>query len=223
MKAVNQALSLSRWQTWQRQLPEEQLVNHTGGGASITDGRKGDIKIIIMRKQSGLPAPIWGCYFSSNLQEPPRSHVSIRSCLTRISVLTAWADRLPVRGWADCRLVCGIYWGSQTEGPPNESSTAFQPAPSPASASCKKGKKKKTGGEINSGTKSRGAIYVDWAGVVEEVRVGWCFYRKIVTVGLDLSSLHSVASFWFHFSYKINNKSPSEARWCVDSRSCFEA
>lgn len=143
MKTVNQALSLSRWQTWQRQLPEEQLVNHTGGGASITDGRKGDIKIIIMRKQSGLPAPIWGCYFSFNPQEPPRSHLSIRSCLTRISVLTAWADRLPVRGWADCRLVCGIYWGSQTEGPPIESSTAFQPAPSPASASCKKREEQK--------------------------------------------------------------------------------
>lgn len=142
MKAVNRASSLSHWQTWQRQLPEEQLVNHTGGRASITDGRKSDIKIIIMRKQSGLPASIWGCNFSFNPQEPPHSHVSMRSCPTHISALTAWVDCLPVRGWADCRLVCGIYWGSQTEGPPIESSTAFQPALSPASASCRKEEQK---------------------------------------------------------------------------------
>lgn len=47
-------------------------------------------------------------------------------------------DHVPGRGWVDCRHVCGIYWGSQTEGPPTEFSKAFQPAPSPASVSCRK-------------------------------------------------------------------------------------
>lgn len=47
-------------------------------------------------------------------------------------------DHVPGRGWVDCLLVCGIYWGSQTEGPPTEFSKAFQPAPSPASVSCRK-------------------------------------------------------------------------------------
>lgn len=51
MKAVEQVLSLSHWQTWQRKLPEEQqLANHTWGGcASDTVGGKGDIKLRIMK------------------------------------------------------------------------------------------------------------------------------------------------------------------------------
>lgn len=56
MKTVEQVLSLSHWQTWQRNLPEEQqLANHTWGGcASKTDRGKGDIKLRIMK----LPALI---------------------------------------------------------------------------------------------------------------------------------------------------------------------
>lgn len=44
---------------------------------------------------------------------------------------------VPATGWVGCPPACGIYWGSRTEGPPIEFSTAFQPAPSPASASCR--------------------------------------------------------------------------------------
>lgn len=49
---------------------------------------------------------------------------------------TTSLGHLPVRESGGCLLVCGICWGSRTEGLPTELSTAFQPAPSPASVSC---------------------------------------------------------------------------------------
>lgn len=61
MRAARRALSLSHWQTWQHKLPEEQqLVNHTLEAVPATlREKKGDIKIRILRKCSGLPALIW--------------------------------------------------------------------------------------------------------------------------------------------------------------------
>lgn len=82
----------------------------------------------------------------------PSPHLTVQVQTCGFKTGLSEGDRVPVRGCAGCPLVCGIYWGSRTEGPPNESSTTFQPAPSPASVSCKKKKekeKRKTpGGEI---------------------------------------------------------------------------
>lgn len=74
-----------------------------------------------------------------------------------------------MRGLADCRLACGIYWGSRTEGPPTESSTAFQPAPSPASVSCTEEKQVvKSTRTVEQRTEEQ-SHKKKWVGVVTEV------------------------------------------------------
>lgn len=106
----------------ERDLPEEELVSRT-----FTDGVGPERK-----KKKKSPAAIDFVFV----------------------LIVSWHQHnfdpsLPARGWADCRPVYGIYWGSRTEGPPTEFSTTFQPAPSPASASFKS--RKTPGGKIKSG------------------------------------------------------------------------
>lgn len=58
-------------------------------------------------------------------------------CLCFCEVRAQAEVDVPVTGWVGCPPACGIYWGSRTGGPPIEFSTTFQPAPSPASVSCR--------------------------------------------------------------------------------------
>lgn len=151
-----------------------------------------------MNRCSALPVVIWdhGGVFKSKATErlfTSPAHVLINvsdSAGTLICTCSdVWEDEVPVRGWGDCPPVCSIYWGSRTEGPPTESSTAFQPALSPASVSCKR---RKPGGEINKNTSTKNRGTIKWIGFVR-----WCFYHRVVNSEAWISTFCTMKSFTF--------------------------